>query len=113
MFTRLYSFLESNECIYDLQFGFTKKHSTNHALLNMTQQIKETMDKGNIAIGFFVDFQKAFDTVNHKILLRKLEHYGIRGIANSWFSSYLANRQQYVSIGGINSETKPIMHGVP
>ena len=113
MFTRLYSFLESNKCIYDLQFGFRKKHSTNHALLNMTQQIKEAMDKGNIAIGVFVDFQKAFDTVNHKILLSKLEHYGIRGIANSWFSSYLSNRQQYVSIGGINSETKPIMHGVP
>ena len=113
MFTRLYSFLESNKCIYDLQFGFRKKHSTNHALLNMTQQIKEAMDKGNIAIGVFVDFQKAFDTVNHKILLHKLEHYGVRGIANSWFSSYLANRQQYVSIGGINSETKPIMHGVP
>ena len=113
MFARLYSFLESNKCIYDLQFGFRKKHSTNHALLNMTQQIKETMDKGNIAIGVFVDFQKAFDTVNHKILLSKLEHYGIRGIANSWFSSYLSNRQQYVSIGGINSETKPIMHGVP
>ena len=70
------------------------------------------MDKGNIAIGVFVDFQKAFDTVNHKILLSKLEHYGIRGIASSWFSSYLFNRQQYVSIGGINSETKPIMHGV-
>ena len=78
MFTRLYSFLESNKCIYDLQFGFRKKHSTNHALLNMTQQIKETMDKGNIAIGVFVDFQKAFDTVNHKILLSKLEHYGVR-----------------------------------
>ena len=71
------------------------------------------MDKGNIPIWFFVDFQKAFDTVNHKILQSKLEHYGIRGKVNSWFSSYLSNRQQYVSIGGINSETKPIMHGVP
>ena len=113
MFNRLYTFLESNKCIYDLQFGFRQKHSTNHALLNMVQQIKETIDKGDIGIGVFVDFQKAFDTVNHKILLGKLEHYGIRGVANKWFASYLANRQQYVSIGGIKSEIKPIMHGVP
>ena len=113
MFNRLYSFLETNKCIYDLQFGFRKKHSTNHALLNMTQQIRDTIDNGNIAIGVFVDFQKAFDTVNHKILLRKLEHYGIRGIANNWFSSYLSKRRQFVSIGGTNSETLNIEHGVP
>ena len=79
----------------------------------MTQQIRDTIDNGNIAIGVFVDFQKAFDTVNHKILLRKLEHYGIRGIANNWFSSYLSKRRQFVSIGGTNSETLNIEHGVP
>jgi hypothetical protein len=79
----------------------------------MVQQIKETIDKGDIGIGVFVDFQKAFDTVNHKILLGKLEHYGIRGVANKWFASYLANRQHYVSVGGIKSEIKPVMHGVP
>ena len=92
MFTRLCSFLESIKCIYDLQFGF-RKTFYQPWLLNMTQLIKETMDKGNIAVGFFADFQKAFDTINHKILLRRLEHYGIRGIAYSWFSSYVANRQ--------------------
>ena len=113
MFNRLYSFLETNKCIYDLQFGFRQKHSTNHALLSMTQQIKDIIDKGNIAVGVFVDFQKAFDTVNHKILLQKLEHYGIRGIANNWFSSYLSNRRQYVSIGSTNSDTMPVAHGVP
>ena len=71
MFNRLYSFLESNNCIYDLQFGFRQKYSTNHALLSMTQEIRDTIDKGNLAIGVFVDFQKSFDTVNRKILLRK------------------------------------------
>ena len=76
MFNRLYTFYESNKCIYDLQFGFKQNYSTNHALLSMTQQIRNTIDKGNIAIGVFVDFQKAFDTVNHEILQRKLKHYG-------------------------------------
>ena len=113
MFNRLYTFLESNKCIYDLQFGFRQNYSTNHALLSMTQQIRNTIDKGNIAIGVFVDFQKAFDTVNHEIILRKLEHYGIRGIANKWFSSYLAKRQQYVSINGSVSQTRYVEHGVP
>ena len=106
MFNRLYTFLESNKCIYDLQFGFRQNYSTNHALLSMTQQIRNTIDKGNIAIGVFVDFQKALDTVNHKIILQKLEHYGVRGIVNKWFSSYLAKRQQYVSNKGTVFQTR-------
>ena len=65
MFNRLYSFLEFHNCIYDFQFGFREMHSTNHALMSMIQQIRDTMDDGNIAVGVFVDFQKAFDTVNH------------------------------------------------
>jgi len=79
----------------------------------MTQQIREIIDKGDLAIGVFVDFQKAFDTVNHKILLRKLEHYGIRGQANRWLSSYLTGRRQYVSIQGHISNHEIIQHGVP
>ena len=87
-----------------MQFGFRQKHSTNHALLSMCQQIRETIDKGNLAVGVFVDFQKAFDTVNHEILLRKLEHYGIRGVPNQWFSSYLNKKQQCVSACGATSD---------
>ena len=64
----------------------------------MTQEIKDTIDKGKLAIGVFVDFQKAFDTVNHQILLNKLNHYGVRGLANDWFKSYLTERRQCVSI---------------
>ena len=81
--------------------------------MSMVQQIRETIDNGNLAIGIFVDFQKAFDTVNHEILLRKLEHYGVRGTANAWFASYLDKREQYVSIQGVNSKTQHINHGVP
>ena len=77
---RLYSFLEHNKCIYNLQFGFRPIHSTNHALISITEQIKTSLDKNKFACGVFLDFQKAFDTVNHKNLLSKLSHYGIRGI---------------------------------
>ena len=113
MFKRLYSFLELYQCIYELQFGFREKHSTNHALLSMTQQIREAMDNGNIAIGVFVDFAKAFDTVNHGILLKKMEHYGVRGISNNWFNSYLSDRKQFVTIDNTDSEHALIEHGVP
>ena len=67
----------------------------------------------NLAVGVFVDFQKAFDTVNHKILLRKLENYGVRGIANTGFSSYLSDRQQYAFIGDVKSDIKQIANAVP
>ena len=113
MFNRLYPFLEMHNCIYELQFGFREKHSTNHALLSMTQQIKEAIDHGKLPIGVFIDFQKAFDTVNHEILLSKLCHYGIRGVPNQWFSSYLTNRKQFVSINGQSSKLKAVKHGVP
>ena len=113
MFSRVYKFLDDFKCIYELQFGFRAKHSTNHALLDITENIKAALDKKMHACGIFVDLQKAFDTVNHKILIYKLSHYGIRGIANDWFSSYLSNRTQYVSILGFESKIMPISHGVP
>ena len=89
MFNRLYNFLESNKCIYELQFGFRSKHSTGHALTDLTEAIRKAMDESSFAVGVFIDLQKAFDTVDHEVLLSKLNHYGIRGIANNWFRSYL------------------------
>ena len=98
MYKRLYTFLDYNNIIYELQFRFRQQYSTSHALINITENIRKTLDDGNIGCGVFVDLQKAFDTVDHQILLAKLNHYGIRGVSNDLFKSYLSNRNQYVSV---------------
>ena len=73
----------------------------------------KALDDGNFACGIFVDLQKVFDTMDHSILLSKLCHYGIRGLTDKWFESYLANRKQFVSINGFASSTSSIACGVP
>ena len=113
MHKRLNDFLETNDVLHNLQFGFRQKHSTSHALISLTEKIKQTIDKGNLACGVFIDLKKAFETVNHTILLQKLEHYGIRGIPLQWFKSYPTDRKQYVSVCGNTSETLEIKCGVP
>ena len=105
--------MEKNKCLYNLQFGFRTKHSTSHALITITEQIRTALDNGEQACGIFIDLQKAFDTVNHEILVDKLEHYGVRGVTNNWFKSYLTGRCQYVTIQGFKSNTNKINHGVP
>ena len=113
MYKRLNAFLDYNNIIYDLQFGFMQQYSTSHALINITENIRKALDDGNIGCGIFVDLQKAFDTVDHQILLAKLNHYGIRGVSNDWFKSYLSNHNQYVSINGYESGLAAINCGVP
>ena len=103
MYNPLYKFLENNNLISSSQFGFRQKHSTSHALIHLTHKIREQLDKGNFVCRIFVDFQKAFATIDHQILIQKLNYYGIRGIANNWLSSYLQNRTQFVSINGFDS----------
>ena len=113
MYNRRYNFIEKKEIIFSLQFGFRQKYFTTHALIHLTDKIRHEIDKGNYACGIFVDFQKAFDTVDHHILLKKLEYYGVRGISNKWFASYLSNRKQFVSINSYKSNLADVKCGVP
>ena len=87
MYHRLKSFLDKNNIFFGSHYGFREKHSTQHAILN-------NMDLKLFSCGIFIDLKEAFDTVDHAILLQKLDHYGIRGIINNWFSSYLLGRSQ-------------------
>ena len=113
MYKRLCTFLNKNNVIYNLQFGFRQQYSTSHALINITENIRKVLDDGNIGCGIFVDLQKAFDTFDYQILLAKLNHYGIRGVSNDWCKSYLSNRNQYVSINGYESGFAALNCGVP
>ena len=112
MYKRLSNFLDINNLIYSLKFGFRQKYSTNHALINLTESIRGTLDEGSFGYGIFVDLQKTFDTVDHKILLHKLEFYGMRGVYNDWFKSYSSDRKQFISINGYNSDLMPVICGV-
>ena len=110
IYKRLHTFL--NNIIYNLQFGFRQHYSTSQALINITENIREALDEGIIGCGVFVDLLKAFDTVDHQILLAKLDHYGICGVFNVWFKSYLSNHSQFVSINGYDSGLAAINCGV-
>ena len=79
--------------------GSEKNRSTSHALIDLIEEITTHLDKGRFTIGVFIDLKKAFDTINHEILLKKMERYGIRGTVLSWLRSYLADRKQSVQVG--------------
>ena len=97
MYNRLIDFIRKKSILYPKQFGFREQHSTDHALLSIVDKIQNSIDNREYSCGIFLDFSKAFDTVNHKILIQKLEHYGIRGVANDWFTSYLSGRNQAIN----------------
>ena len=113
MHKRLCAFLDEHNVLNRNQFGFRKGYSTIYALIEIIEKIRYSIDEGKYGCGVFIDLKKAFDTVNHKILLSKLEHYGIRGPILDWFESYLTDRKQYVFCNGVQSSISTITCGVP
>jgi len=111
--TRLYSFLSSNNILYEYQFGFRKFHSSGVALIDVVDNIFEHLDNCDSGVGICIDLQKAFHTVNHRILLKKLDRCGIRGIMFDSIQDYLSNRQQYVFLQNISSFPLAVTCGVP
>ena len=113
MHSRVYDFFEKYKLLYKNQFGFRKKHSTNHAILNIVEDIRKSLNINAFVCGVFIDLEKAFDTVNHAILLKKLEFYGIRGVSNQWLTSYLTDRKQCVKFKNSSSKFQDVTCGVP
>ena len=113
MFNRLYGYLNKYNMLYSKQYGFRQKRGTVDALLDIIETIRQDVDAKKFACVLQIDLRKAFDTVDHKILLGKLDAYGIRGPAHQWLKSYLADRIQYVEIGAHKSTPRNIQYGVP
>ena len=113
MRTRLTNFFDSYNILYEMQYGFRKGRSCEHVLLVAQNELLMALNKKQISILLLIDFSKAFDMVDHEILLKKLHHCGIRGKALKWVQSYLNYRMQYVSINGNDSSTKVLKYGVP
>ena len=110
---RLEGFLDRERVLAPGQYGFRAGHSTAMAVLDMVERVRAAWAGGNVAAGVFVDLKKAFDTVDHRLLLSKLEHYGIRGSALALLESYLRDRSQYVVYGGVESGRGEVKCGVP
>ena len=109
----LLAFLDSNNTLYKFLFGFRKKYSTSHAIISIVERINTALNAGKHVADVFLDFRKAYDTVNHKILLKKMHAYGIRGNILDWFKNYLNNREQFTSINNTHSDKKNISCGIP
>ena len=109
----LVNFLKKNKLLFCHQFGFQNGYSVNHALTTLTELIRKALDEDKFACGVFIDLQKAFDTVDHNILLLKLYHYGVKGTPHQWFKSYLTGRQQYTTINHQTSSLCNVKYGVP
>ena len=114
MYNRLYQYLTENKILYPKQFGFQTGHSTEHAIVQLVDQIFESFEYNKYTLGVFIDLSKAFDTVDHSILLKKLELYGVTDRNHSWFKNYLSNRKQFIQINNEeNTELETITCGVP
>ena len=113
IFVRMMSFLQEKNILSDEQFGFRPKLSTEYAILDIYEKLLKNLDSSQNSCAIFLDLAKAFDTVNHDILLRKLEKYGFRGNILKLFESYLKDRNQFVKLGEEKSIVSLIEFGVP
>ncbi len=115
VYDKLMTFLKSNNLLYKHQYGFRQKHSTVHPIIHLLNHCAASSSKPDpeYTLAVLCDLSKAFDVINHDILLNKLDKYGIRGIAKDWFKSYLSERYQFVEIDGHRSQRTPISIGVP
>jgi len=113
IYSRIYSFAQTQGIINPNQFGFRKSHSTSHAVNQSVKIIEDTLKANKHILGIFIDLSKAFDTIDHRTLLTKLERYGIRGNTHDLIKSYLSRRQQYTEVLGEKSECLTVEYGVP
>ena len=113
VFNQVYAYFTNNDLFYNSQYGFRKLHSTEYASLEMVDRISQYLDNGKLPITVYLDLSKAFDTINHEILLKKLKYYGFADTPLKWFESYLHNRQQHVFFNGCYSTPKTLETGVP
>ena len=113
MYNRVYKYLTENNLLSQKQFGFREGHSTSHAIVNLVSNIYNSFNENKFTLGVFIDLSKAFDTVNHNILLNKLSLYGIKNNSLQWFSSYLSDRKQYVQTSVFKTTNLNVVCGVP
>jgi len=113
VYKQLINYIEKYDILCQFQFGSRKGRSTEQAIAEITDNLKKAIDNNLFTCGVFLDFAKAFDTVNHNILLTKMEKYGIRGLPLQWFTNYLTNHQQYVSMDGTESSKQKVVCGIP
>ena len=113
IYSRTQSFLEKHSITLPTQYGFRPAYSTSHAMIDILTSTLDNINVNKNTALLLLDLKKAFDTVNHDIMLKKLNHYGIRGIANKLFASFLANRKQYVFLNHTQSNCGCINCEVP
>ena len=113
MYNRVYNYLNDNNHLFRKQFGFRKGHSTDHALISFIDSIYDSFNQSKYTLGVFIDLSKAFDTVDHNILIDILNSYGMKNNSLKWFSSYLSNRKQFIQAGAIKTSSLDIICGVP
>ena len=106
-------YIDKNSILNEKQFGFRTNHSTYMVIIELVYKVVSAVERNENILGMFLDLSKAFDTIDHDILLYKLEYYGFRGIVLDWFKSYLKNRKQFVRYQACNSEYKNVKCGVP